>query len=785
MANLFYLPYRPIHDGSGLIAPGAQVLFTQTGSNTLKPIYSNSGLSVQLSNPVVADGVGTLPTIYMDPATTYRVRIYAKNATPLVDSPIKDYSPYVPGFFADAGALQPVADAAEESATTASDYAAAAAASAASVGGVQAATEAAAAEATAALTGIEAAIAGLPAGTLPVVLASRLLMAAQASPTLGTQYLLTESGRLGLFEAVASAGYAALIAADTAQGLIVVSSTDATKAYKRHIEKDAEGTWFGMASSASAATNTAALNAALAALKAAAITGQGYNTGSIGLHIPAGTGEYLLNAEIVPDHALDIYGDFVASGGGTVLRWTSNTSGFGLRGDTGNSNGAHIRNFILKGTNAGANCHAVNQLGYGRVSDCYISGWSGDAIFANGTPPAGLSGSVWSNVSADDVGWTLHIDGSDSNGCESHNIGCGNNRFGGILDSSGIGCRHFPGVINGCGLVSGYKTRCYNNGHIFMVAYGQEAGASANSPPSTATSNTYWLYLFDAAASATQPQWTAAQTWYFSAPICIDPTDNNIRSVIVGGYVESGLNKIIVNNVTNFLPGQWLVGVALNDGNTAGGGFIGNGIFANFPNGIQVNGFGSHFGPPTNPGVATDLTVQLNNWNEYNILDFYRQGAQVGRIWSAGVGSILHDFDTHTFRAKAGGSAYYQQLTASGNFDYVARGYPSGAGIGGSVTQLTSKSTAVILNKLCGQITMHNASLGANAAVSFTLTNSMIEADDEVQVWVKSGATANAYIARAQGNASGSREIMLYHFASGSLSEAVVLGFSVKKAAIT
>jgi hypothetical protein len=55
-------------------------------------------------------------------------------------------------------------------------------------------------------------------------------------------------------------------------------------------------------------------------------------------------------------------------------------------------------------------------------------------------------------------------------------------------------------------------------------------------------------------------------------------------------------------------------------------------------------------------------------------------------------------------------------------------GYASGTG--GTVTQLTSKSTAVALNKLCGQITMHNAALAAGARVSFVVTNSTVGASD-------------------------------------------------------
>jgi hypothetical protein len=111
-------------------------------------------------------------------------------------------------------------------------------------------------------------------------------------------------------------------------------------------------------------------------------------------------------------------------------------------------------------------------------------------------------------------------------------------------------------------------------------------------------------------------------------------------------------------------------------------------------------------------------------------------------------------------------------------------GYAAGAG--GTVTQATSKSTAVILNKVVGQITLNNASLAANTIVSFTLTNSQIAADDDVRVWVKSGnAGVGTYRVASEGNASGSRSIVVENKTAGALAEALVLGFDIIKGVIS
>jgi hypothetical protein len=109
-------------------------------------------------------------------------------------------------------------------------------------------------------------------------------------------------------------------------------------------------------------------------------------------------------------------------------------------------------------------------------------------------------------------------------------------------------------------------------------------------------------------------------------------------------------------------------------------------------------------------------------------------------------------------------------------------GFGYGVGTGGSIGQATSKSTGVTLNRLCGQITMNNASLAHQTSVAFTLTNSKIEAGDVVVVSVKSGGTSGAYLVSVTAVAAGSCEITLFNATTSSaLSEAVVLSFVVIK----
>jgi hypothetical protein len=111
-------------------------------------------------------------------------------------------------------------------------------------------------------------------------------------------------------------------------------------------------------------------------------------------------------------------------------------------------------------------------------------------------------------------------------------------------------------------------------------------------------------------------------------------------------------------------------------------------------------------------------------------------------------------------------------------------GFTTGTGVGGTVTQLTSKATAVTLNKLCGRITMHNAALAAGAEVAFTVNNSTVANTDVVIVCVQSIGTANAYLVSVGAVGAGSFSITVSNASTGSLSQAVVLNFAVIKSVI-
>ena len=122
------------------------------------------------------------------------------------------------------------------------------------------------------------------------------------------------------------------------------------------------------------------------------------------------------------------------------------------------------------------------------------------------------------------------------------------------------------------------------------------------------------------------------------------------------------------------------------------------------------------------------------------------------------------------------------KVDSSGNTLHVnpAGGLGYGTGSGGTVTQTTSKSTAVTLNKSAGQITTTADSLASGASVSFSVNNLILGVNDNV---VPTIATFNNYRVRAYITSPGVFAITLTNEAGASLSEAVKINFAIIKGA--
>lgn len=142
-------------------------------------------------------------------------------------------------------------------------------------------------------------------------------------------------------------------------------------------------------------------------------------------------------------------------------------------------------------------------------------------------------------------------------------------------------------------------------------------------------------------------------------------------------------------------------------------------------------------------------------------------------------------------RAGKGSPLTHTELDANfTNLNTDKTGYITGQG--GTVTQATSKTTAVggvgapfagQANPSCGRITMNAAVLAANTTVTFTLNSTAIAANDLIFLTHISGGSIGAYTLNAAASA-GSAAISVRNVSTISLGEAIVIGFAVIKAAV-
>jgi len=135
-------------------------------------------------------------------------------------------------------------------------------------------------------------------------------------------------------------------------------------------------------------------------------------------------------------------------------------------------------------------------------------------------------------------------------------------------------------------------------------------------------------------------------------------------------------------------------------------------------------------------------------------------------------------FTSPTLVTPAIGVATGTSLTATGviaSTGTAGVGYATGAG--GAVTQATSRTTGVTLNKTTGAITLFSAA-GTTTAATFTVTNSTVAATDVVILNQKSGT--DLYDLMVTAVAAGSFNIT-FRTTGGTTTETPVFNFAVIK----
>lgn len=136
-----------------------------------------------------------------------------------------------------------------------------------------------------------------------------------------------------------------------------------------------------------------------------------------------------------------------------------------------------------------------------------------------------------------------------------------------------------------------------------------------------------------------------------------------------------------------------------------------------------------------------------------------------------------------SFTAPNIGSASGTSLAVTGALLSSGAGIGYATGAGGTVTQGTSRTTGVTLNKLCGNITMFSAAVAAAASSIFTLTNSFIGPNDMVIVRHVGSTNACCWECEAI-PAAGSASIVVKNISAASITEATPLRFIILKGVV-
>lgn len=155
-----------------------------------------------------------------------------------------------------------------------------------------------------------------------------------------------------------------------------------------------------------------------------------------------------------------------------------------------------------------------------------------------------------------------------------------------------------------------------------------------------------------------------------------------------------------------------------------------------------------------------------------------------GSVSATTVQNAINELDTEKV-GKTGNHTMAGVLTAGGLLSNAGPiGY--GVGSGGTVTQATSKSTAVTLNKPCGTITMHNQSLAAGATVIFAMYNAFAVTGTTAAATLRPviGTDIASYHMRVVGvGLDGASDPIIFfsvaNISAGALAETVIIDFAI------
>lgn len=195
---------------------------------------------------------------------------------------------------------------------------------------------------------------------------------------------------------------------------------------------------------------------------------------------------------------------------------------------------------------------------------------------------------------------------------------------------------------------------------------------------------------------------------------------------------------------------------------------------ANFTNALVADSSGN-----VGIGVAPATKLDCFNSGTADTIAQVRNGTASIQIQAGNGYSYINTYTAHPMLFGVG-NVERMRIDSGGNVlvsNPAGLGY--GTGAGGTVTQATSRTTGVTLNKPTGAITLVSAA-GSTSWQSFTVTNSLVAVTDVVRVVQKSGT--DKYMTHVTNVAAGSFQIT-FATTGGTTTEQPVFNFAVIKGA--
>jgi len=275
-------------------------------------------------------------------------------------------------------------------------------------------------------------------------------------------------------------------------------------------------------------------------------------------------------------------------------------------------------------------------------------------------------------------------------------------------------------------------------------------------------------------------------------------TKNNNQALAVGDIAGAGHWLHLVYDATN---GVWELINPATSVSAANFGISGNLNFSSTGNRItgdfSTTTFANRVSFQTSTvNGATSISALPNGTNQASNINCYNNSDPTNSSLLLAGSSSTEALIQSTIRGTGtylpmtfytGGSESFKCATDGTLTVSKAAGLGYGTGAGGTVTQATSKSTSVTLNKPTGKITMNNAALLPAASVSFQLGNSLLGINDTLSLSIcwdgtvdPSNYTITAGIYQVS---AGVALLTLTNRSAVSLSQAVQINFAVIKGA--